>query len=463
MPMPLSDPQPTHVRWLIVSMLMGFAFLGHFNRVSISVAGNEKLTKRSSAQLVALSAGEPGDKSIDEAAMEPRDVLSNQQMGWVYSTFLIVYTLGMLPGGWVIDRLGPRVALTGMGLGMGFCVIATGVLGWLGLPVESLFIPLLLIRGVAGAVSVPLHPAAARSVSLWVPLSTRSTANGLVTAGALIGIAVTYPGFGWLMDRLDWPTAFVVCGTTMMLFSIVWYLLSADDAASHSWTNAAEKNLLPTNERLSPRTRASMRDFLRLFLNGKLFLLALSYAALSYFQYLFFYWIGMYFETELKLPVTESRRAVFTVTIAMAIGMAVGGIATDWLCRLFGRRWGCRAMAMFGMGFSALCAWMGIATKDPVQIVFLFSLALGALGLCEAIFWTTAPLLEKRSGGLACAFLNTVGNAGGLLAPIFTPWIGEHYGWTYSIAVASIVCGIGAVLWFWIDPGESSDVQPSGV
>jgi MFS family permease len=424
-------PRVTNVRWLIVIMLMGFTFLGHFNRVSISVAGNERFI------------GTEG--------------MSKEKIGLVYSAFLVAYTILMLPGGWVIDRLGPRLALTGMGLGMGFCVALTGSLGWLGLPIVSLWLPLLAVRGLAGAVSVPLHPGAARSVSLWVPLTSRATANGLVTAGALVGIAVTYPGFGFLMDWLDWPLAFVVSGATMMVFALVWCVVATDDAAGHSWVNAAKGNLEQANVSQLSRSKVSIRDVLSMFRNWGLILLALSYAALSYFQYLFFYWIEHYFEKELELPVTESRQAAFTVTMAMAIGMACGGLFSDFICRWFGRRWGCRGMALTGMGLSALFAWLGVSAQDPSQVVVLFSLALGSLGLCEGIFWTTAPLLEKRSGGLACAFLNTVGNAGGLLAPIFTPWIGHHYGWTTAIAVACLVCGAGALLWFGINSEEGNE------
>lgn len=428
------DPRATHVCWLIVLMLMGFTFLGHFNRVSISVAGNERF-------------------------IGP-DRMTAEQMGLVYSTFLMVYTILMLPGGWVIDRLGPRLALTGMGLGMGFCVVLTGSIGWLGLPIVTLWLPLLAIRGIAGATSVPLHPAAARSVSLWIPLANRSTANGLVTAGALVGIAVTYPGFGLLMDWLDWPLAFIVSGGALMLFALVWFRLAADDASGHRWVKGAAGNLAEASENPSPRLKATLGDFLNMFRNGNLVLVAVSYAALSYFQYLFFYWIEHYFEKELELPVTESRGAAFTVTMAMALGMASGGLISDWLCRWFGRRWGCRAIALTGMGLSAVFAWLGIAAQDPNQVVVLFSLALGSLGLCEGIFWTTAPLLEKRSGGLACAFLNTIGNAGGLLAPIFTPWIGKHYGWPAAIAVACIVCGVGALMWLGID-SEAANKSPA--
>ena len=410
---------------------MGFTILGHFNRVSISVAGTEKLTGP--------------------------DGMTDEQMGMVFSAFLLVYTLGMLPGGWVIDRLGPRLALTGMGLGTGFCVAATGGLGFTGSPIALLWVPLLAVRAVAGGMSVPLHPAAARSVSLWIPLTRRTTANGLVTAGALVGISLSYPVFGWLMDRLDWPLAFVICGITMMVFSVIWWALSTDGAQTHPWTNTVERSLVHSRNEIAPRPKATLGDFFSLFRNGRLFLLTLSYAALSYFQYLFFYWIEHYFEKELNLPVTESRQAAFTVTIAMAVGMAIGGVVTDSLCHRWGRRWGCRAIAMSGMGLSALFAWWGVAAKDPQQIVLLFSLALASLGLCEGIFWTTAPLLEQKNGGLACAFLNTIGNAGGLVAPSLTPWIGKYYGWTTAIAVACFVCGLGALLWFWIDSTDPDE------
>ncbi|MDA0196636.1 MAG: MFS transporter [Bacteroidetes bacterium] len=418
--------RPTNVRWLIVAMLMGFTILGHFNRVSISVAANAKFIG-------------PG-------------LLTAEQMGQVYSTFLLIYTLCMLPGGWVIDHIGPRLAMAGMGLGIGFSVVLTGGLGWLGLPIASLFIPLLFVRGIAGSLSTPLHPGAARSVSLWLPLTSRSTANGLVTAGALIGISLSYPGFGWLMNQFDWSWAFVISGSTMMGFSIFWLLVSTDDAASHPKANATEKQMVVLNSVVPSSSRASVGDFTALFRNRGLLILTFSYAALSYFQYLFFYWIEFYFGKELKLPEDASRHASFIVTMAMAVGMAFGGVLADQLSRRIGLRWGCRSIVIAGMLMSAVFAWFGVAAEDPNHVIWLFSLALGSLGLCEGIFWTSAPALEPKNGGLACAFLNTIGNAGGILAPVCTPWIGAHYGWPTAIGVACCVCAAGAVLWLWIDP-----------
>jgi len=429
---PTPASKPTNVRWLIVVLLMGFTFLGHFNRISITVAANANFIG-------------PGK-------------LSEEQMGLVYSAFLFVYTLGMLPGGWLIDRLGPRFALAGMGLGLGFCAGMTGTLDWLGLTIAAMWVPLMVIRGVAGSFSVPLHPGAARAVSLWLPLTERSTANGLVGTGALVGIAVTYPAFGVLMDRLGWPTAFIVCGAVLMIYGLIWLVVSADRAADHRWTNDAERRLAGSTP---PRTRATVAEMLGLLRNRGLLLLTLSYGAIGYVQYMFFYWIEYYFGKVLKLPPDESREAAFVVTMAMAAGMGVGGWVSDWLCRWLGHSWGCRIVALGGMGLSAAFCLLGVSTTQTREVVWWFSLSLGAMGLCEGIFWTTAPTLEPRSGGLACALMNTGGNGIGMIAPVVTPAIGVTYGWNEAIWVACTVCIVGALLWLGIGTTTTHETHPS--
>ena len=88
-------------------------------------------------------------------------------------------------------------------------------------------------------------------------------------------------------------------------------------------------NLWPTADPAPAPTRATLGEALALFRNRSLVLLTLSYGALSYVQYMFFYWIEYYFGKVLNLPSSESRQAAFTVTIAMAVGMAGGGWVSD--------------------------------------------------------------------------------------------------------------------------------------
>lgn len=421
-------PKPTNVRWGIVGVLMGLAFLAHFNRLGMSVAGKEHFIG-------------PGR-------------LSAEQMGLVYSAFLLVYTLGMLPGGYLLDRVGPHRAMAAMGVGLGVCSALTGALGWAGLAVPALFLPLLVIRGLAGIASTPLHPGAARAVSLWTPPGERSTANGLVTAGAVVGIALTYPVFGWLMDQLGWPAAFVVAGTALAALGLAWAAVAADAPAGHPRANAAERALVAAGGSRPARTRATAGEVVGLFANRGLVLLTLSYGALSYLQYMFFYWVEYYFGEVLKLPDGASRRAAFVVALAMAAGMAGGGWVADRLGRRFGFRRGCQVVGIVGMGSSAGLCLLGLTTTDPDAIVTYFALSMAALGLCEGVFWSMAPALAPRNGGLAGALANTGGNAVGLLAPTLTPLIGRVYGWDAAVVVACAVCGAGALLWLGVRPVE---------
>lgn len=401
-------------RWRIVVLLMGFAALGHFNRVGISVAGGEVFIKQLG--------------------------ISETRMGWVYTAFLIVYTIGMLPGGWLIDRIGSVKALTLLGLSMGACVALTGMTGWLTDSAESLWLGLLVIRGLAGACSAPLHPAAAHVVSDLMSDRRRATANGMVTAGALVGIACCYPIFGWLMDRLTWPWAFVVSGTALVAYGVLWRGLASP--------------VLPSPEpAASPQETAGNRSAaLGLLRHRNLWLLALSYAAYGYFQYLFFYWMDYYFKEILHVPTIESRRASFFIMLSQGAGMAIGGLSTDAVCRLLGRARGRRAVVMTGMGLGAVFALIGVNVSGQANVTLCLAISMAALGMCEGVFWTTATDIGGKARGFSGAFMNTGGNVGGFISPVLTPFMAQKIGWPGAITVACVVSGFGGLMWFLITP-----------
>jgi len=145
----------------------------------------------------------------------------------VYSTFLLVYTLGMLPGGYLIDLVGPppgRYVSDGSRLG-GSASALTGMLGWTGLAVPALFLPLLVIRGMAGAASVPFAPRSGTDPCR----SGRRSPNGPPRngfgdrRGGWLGSQLTYPVFGWLMDpRRVAGGVSSFAGAALVVLSLVW-------------------------------------------------------------------------------------------------------------------------------------------------------------------------------------------------------------------------------------------------
>ena len=181
-----------------VPLLMMVVATGHFNRVGMAVAGTDRIVK--------------------VYGVDP------ERMGLVYSAFLLVYTLAMLPGGWFIDRFGPRVALMVLCFGSTVFVALTGAVGLVAEGPCALWLGLLVVRSLLGLVNAPLHPASARMVFEHVPPASRSMANGLVTFAACVGIAATFYVLGALIDRFDWPIAFLISGGLTLIVAMVWTL-----------------------------------------------------------------------------------------------------------------------------------------------------------------------------------------------------------------------------------------------
>lgn len=397
---------------------MGYAALAHFNREGLAVAGTEVFIKQLG--------------------------ISEVEMGWVYTSFGIVYTTLMLPGGWLVDRLGSARVLMWLGLTMGTVVALTGALTWLsGIP-ASLLIGLLMLRGFTGACSAPLHPGAAHVASDVVPDRHRATANGLRTAGALIGIAFSYPIFGWLMDTLGWPWAFVASGGVLFAFGVLWKVV-------------ASPSLPAPQPSVSTETKeADSRAAWRLLGESSLWLLSLSYAAYSYLQYLFFYWLDYYFKSELHVSNADSRRASFYIFLAMGAGMVIGGLGTGAMCKRFGTNGGRRCIVMTGLLLGALFARLGVQMDDYLNVTVCLATSMGLLGMCEGVFWTTATDIGGEARGFAGAFLNTIGNIGGFIAPVLTPFMAQSMGWPNAISVACVIAGVGGLMWFVIKPPKKS-------
>jgi MFS family permease len=425
----MTNDRASSVRWRIVGLLLAYSALVHFNRISISVAGNERLQSQFG--------------------------ISETTLGNLYSAYLVAYTLLMTPGGWFIDRFGPRAALLVVGFGSAVCVGLCGVAGFTVTTAASIVSVLIGIRLLMGVANAPFHPGAAYAVGKWIPGPQRAGVNGLVNAAALLGISSTYYLFGFLMDRVGWPTAFLAAAAVTGVVAAAWFGYAAAGPARHRGVNEAERRLIeaPAPGRPVRRRSSSGSPWKR----RSIVLLTLSYAAVGYFQYLFFYWMQYYFDKVLGLGKADGRLYATIPAVAMAVGMAAGGWLTDRAQGRWGARRGRVAVPMSGMLLSAALLGAGVLCREPVWIVTCFSLALAALGSSEGAFWTTAVDLGGERAGVAAAIVNTGGNAGGALAPWLTPRISVVLGWHGALIVACVFCVVGAVLWAWVDPDEGCD------
>jgi ACS family glucarate transporter-like MFS transporter len=438
--LPLPDSgatsHPTSVRWRILAILLAFSFMSWFNRVSMPAAYDER-----------IQAGQG---------------ISEEQISYVYSALLFAYMLCMTPGGWFADRYGARLALTVMGLGSALFVALTGIVGLFALSATATVGALLVVRAALGVFTAPIYPASGHAVAHWLPARQHAAANGAIMAAALLGIAACYHAFGFLLDYFDWPSAFLSVGAVTALLALVWTWYARDLPTQHPGVNAAELSWIRgngANKRKSDaagevREIADAERKRALLTNRSLVLITVSYAAVGYFEYLFYFWMHYYFEGVLKLGKYESRNYATILYLAMAVGMFFGGWLADYLSLAWGRRRG-RAVVVAGAMLSgAALLGSGLLATQPGWIVFWFALALAAVGATEGPMWATALDLGGQRRATAAGIFNTGGNAGGVLAPVLTPLVSNAYGWPWGIGLGSLVCLAGVSLWLWIDPDD---------
>jgi MFS transporter, ACS family, D-galactonate transporter len=442
----LPQPQPTWVRWRVVALLLAFSFMSWFNRVSMSVAYDEQIKEQYG--------------------------ISEEAMGAVYSALLFAYMVFMTPGGWFADRRGAWRALVLMGFGSALFVALTGAVGLGGFSTATVLALFFVVRTAMGVCTAPIYPASGRIIAHWLPAGQRAGVNGMVMAAALVGIASTFVGFGTLMDWFGWPAAFLIAGAVTAVLALMWTGYATDRPEQHPAVNPDELHWIWSGESVPPEpedARVSEPAKAKpagapvpggaLWRDRSLILLTLSYAAVGYFEYLFYFWMHYYFEQVLRLGKDDSRLYTTVLNLAMAVGMVLGGALSDRLVRSWGRRPGRAAVAAGGMLLGAALLCLGIVAETPAWIVTWFALALAAVGATEGPFWATAIELGGRHGATSAGIFNTGGNAGGVVAPILTPLVSRHFGWLWGIAIGSLVCLVGASLWVGINPEDRGSGQ----
>jgi ACS family glucarate transporter-like MFS transporter len=405
-----------------VGLMFAFSVMSYFDRTIMSIAGPEIMKEFQ---------------------------ISTTSMGSVYSAFILSYAILMIPGGWVADRLGPRMTLVWMGLGAALftgltpLAGATGITRWIGI------VPALLaVRLALGAVTAPLYPACARMCVYAIPVIHHARVQAFIIAGSSLGGAVSPILFSWMMAQFQWRRSFYLAAIATAALALVW-MVSVKDSMAH-----AGKDQL----RRSPR-----KSWIQLLADRNLSLITLAYFALGYFEYIFFYWIYYYFGEVRKVGYAASAKYTTALFLTMMVMMPLGGWISDRLTKSYGPRLGRRLVPTVGLSSGAVLLFLATITPGITLTAALLSLAIGFASFCEGPFWSTAIQVGGDDAGTAGAIINTGGNVGGFLAPILTPYIASHAGWSWGLYTGSLIAVGGAIACYFLNPSvrENTEMAPA--
>ena len=210
---------------------------------------------------------------------------------------------------------------------------------------------------------------------------------------------------------------------------------------------------------------AATSNKVSLLRNRSLVLLTFSYAAVGYFEYLFFYWLQHYLKKVVGLDEHAARLYATICTLSMGAGMLLGGWLADRSQTRFGLRRGRALVPMTTMILGAVFLGLGLMANEVWWVVPCFALAMAAGGACEGPCWNTAVELGGRRGGAAAGIFNTGGNILGAFSTVITPLVSNspYFNWQISFGLGCVVSLVGALLWLGIDPAERVGETPGAI
>ena len=420
-----SSPSPTPLRWLILGLLFCISVVTYIDRVNISVTARQ---------------------------MMPALGLTDQDMGFVFSAFVMGYALFQIPGGWLGDRWGARIILT-IALLWWSCFTAltamaatSSLAGPLGI-VGALAVVRFLL-GVGEAVALPNFN---RAVTDWLPAQERGLGIGIAIGGIGVGAAITPPITAWIMVNYGWQTAFYLSAALGIFLAGIWWLLARDRPSDHPW---AHRYATPSTGSDPPGLVSPAIPWNSLMRTPTLWWLVLSYSCLGYVAYVYMSWFYLYLVNVRGFDALRGGFFAAAPFLAILVSCPLGGGVTDRLALRYGIAPGRKIVGMAGMMLAAGSIGLGAVVESPYLAIASLSLGAGWLYFTVGAYWASTSDLSKTHAGSLSGLMNMGANIGGTLSPTVTPWIANQWGWPLSLGAAALIALIGGIIWLWIDPGK---------
>ena len=402
------------IRWDFVAMVTAAIAISYFDRQTLPVA---------------------------ISSIERTIPLSDQQFSWLQFAFLIPYAVLYVACGRLLDVVGTRrgfmlimlwwsvaCALHGLATGFGFLLVARCLLG----------------MGEGGG-----FPAATRVVAEWVPLSRRSTAMGVITAGTAVGSVLAPPLIGIVLLTSGWRTVFFASGAVGLAW-VVWWHLGYPDGADQA---VAVNNTRITALKLSLLDLIGMR---------KVQVLVFAKFMSDSAWYFYLLWLPKYLYDARGFDIRHVSYYAWIPYAASGIGSFLGGLLSSVL---LSRGKSLDFSRKFVLGLSAL--FMPVVMLVPhVPVGWalgLFSVAFFCQQSWSGVIMTLpADIFPLHAVGSVAGMVGFGGAIGGAIFGVIAGSLLSHgfgYGFLFLIVGTFHIIGYLAILFLEgkIQPFEVQD------
>lgn len=404
--------KPTRKRWFMLMLIFVLTAINYLDRTNMAVAAPS------------LSAEFGFDAST---------------MGLLLSSFAWSYALMQVPGGYILERVGPRLTYTVSLFLWSFFTVMMGF--------GKNFLSIFGIRLAIGASEAPAFPTNTRVVAAWFPDNERATAISIYTAAEFIGLAFLTPALFWILDIWGWREIFYVTGIIGIGFSVLWYMLYRDPKDCKG-INEAELAYIRDGggqaEKAGQKHEITWAEMKELFRHRQLIGVYIAQFANTSTMYFFLTWFPSYLILAKNMPMLKAGWYAVIPYIGALIGVLIGGHWSDYMLKHGASVSKARKLPV---ACGLLCSMTIITANyfDSIDIVIsIMALAFFEQGMAAIIWSTIADIAPPESVSLAGGVFSLAGNAAGVITPLVIGIIvgltGSFFG---AMAFISIIVAIG--------------------
>lgn len=254
--------------------------------------------------------------------------LNAVEKGLILSAFGWSYVLMQVPGGFVIDRFGPRITFA-VSLGTWSIVTMLQALA----RNAAIFIGMRVLLGITEAPAFPLN---SRVVATWFPARERGFAIGVYTAGEFGGLAIFTPVLAFILETWGWQAMFLICGAIGVIYAVIWFLAYRDPRHSRG-VNQAELDYIREGgglaETVASGRRFSWADVFELLSHRQLWGIYIGQFAVGVTLWFFLTWFPSYLVQARHLSILHAGFYASIPYISAMLGVLFGGAFSDGLIR----------------------------------------------------------------------------------------------------------------------------------
>ncbi len=354
--------------------------------------------------------------SIAMPAIADEMDLSKAQQGLLLSAFGWTYAALQIPGGWLVDRIPPRLLYPACLILWSIATAFMGVIGG--------FVALIALRLLVGVFEAPAYPINNRVATAWYPERERATVIGFYTSGQFIGLALLTPFLSWLQSVLSWHWVFIVTGTIGAVWGAVWYAFYREPRDSRA--NDAEIDLIRdggglvdlVDEQQPERPAVTRNDVATVLGRRKLWGIYLGQFCLTSTLWFFLTWFPTYLVEYRDMDYIKSGFLASLPFVAALVGVLFSGVFSDFLLRK-GVSLGVARKGPIIVGLLLTVAMIGANFTDSTAMVIVFlSIAFFGNGLASITWSLVSALAPERLLGLTGGMFNFIGNLSSIATPI---------------------------------------------